>query len=299
MRTRHKNYDLWAGFSRFIPNGWNVVSLLLFLFAGNLIASLLVMGFQSLLGYTLPLEYQQLIAEPVMFLFPMFYALSKSHLSQDEGYAINSRHFGSTNGFVLALLCIVAVVGSQMIVDPISSAMPPMPKWLEDMLGSLTGGNFWINFLMVCVFAPVFEEWLFRGEILRGLLNHRRKDGSKGINPGWAISISAALFAFIHLNPWQAIPAFLLGLLFGWVYYKTGSLSLTMLMHSFNNGIALCVTQFSGLDNDVTFRDLLPLGWYIAIIVVSVAFVWWFCRHISRIPSPPNGNCDRIPSSWE
>ena len=53
--------------------------------------------------------------------------------------------------------------------------------------------------------------------VLRGLLGHK-------VKPVWAIVISAAFFAIIHLNPWQAIPAFLLGcvllLALGLMFYQ-------------------------------------------------------------------------------
>ena len=61
------------------------------------------------------------------------------------------------------------------------------------------------------VFAPILEEWLCRGVVLRGLLNYSRKgepgeDGSRrGMNPALAIAISAIFFATIHGNLWQGI----------------------------------------------------------------------------------------------
>lgn len=79
--------------------------------------------------------------------------------------------------------------------------------------------------------------------------NKERRKHHHGIKPVWAIFWSAVFFAFIHLNPWQAVPAFILGCLFGYVYYKTGSLKLTMLMHFTNNTFSLI---FSNIDK---FKD--------------------------------------------
>lgn len=67
--------------------------------------------------------------------------------------------------------------------------------------------NPWSSFLTVVIFAPLFEELLCRGVILRGLLHH--------ITPAKAIFWSALMFAVMHLNPWQALPAFMVGLLMG------------------------------------------------------------------------------------
>ncbi len=70
--------------------------------------------------------------------------------------------------------------------------------------------------------------------------------------------ISAVFFAVIHLNPWQAIPAFLLGCLFGYVYYRTGSLKLTMLMHFANNTFALAVAHIDAFEEAESWLDVLP-----------------------------------------
>ncbi|MFA9290581.1 MAG: lysostaphin resistance A-like protein, partial [Solirubrobacteraceae bacterium] len=57
-----------------------------------------------------------------------------------------------------------------------------------------------------CVFAPIFEEILFRGIILKGLLNNRKK-------PIFAIIFTSLLFGLVHGNPWQFIGAFTLGII--------------------------------------------------------------------------------------
>jgi membrane protease YdiL (CAAX protease family) len=132
-------------------------------------------------------------------------------------------------------------------------------------LEQLTEGPLWVAFLSVSVFAPLFEEWLCRGLVLRGLL--------RKFNPASAIMVSAAFFAILHMNPWQAIPAFLLGLLFGYVYYKTGSLKLTMLMHCVNNTLALITSRIPSLTDAETFMDIMSPWAYVCIYIASGLFV--------------------------
>ena len=74
--------------------------------------------------------------------------------------------------------------------------METIGPWLKrfydffvEAMSSLTGGPFWSSFLVTAIFAPIFEEWLCRGMILRGLLTK--------IKPAWAIIISALFFALI------------------------------------------------------------------------------------------------------
>mgnify|MGYP000879179136 CR=1 FL=1 len=82
-------------------------------------------------------------------------------------------------------------------------------------------------FFLTVIVAPVIEEILFRGIILRGLLvNH-----SKAL----ALCASALLFGLSHLDPWMIIPTGIFGLVLGWTYLKTKSVYLCMFCHSFNN----------------------------------------------------------------
>ena len=60
------------------------------------------------------------------------------------------------------------------------------------------------------------------------------------LQSGWGgILISALLFGVFHINPAQILPAFLIGILLAWTYYKTGSLIPCILMHVLNNSLSV------------------------------------------------------------
>lgn len=144
--------------------------------------------------------------------------------------------------------------------------LPDMPSWLEEtMKKMLENTPVWVTLISVSVFAPLFEEWLCRGIVLRGLL--------KTMRPFSAIAVSAAFFAILHMNPWQAIPAFLLGILFGYAYYKTGSLKLTMLMHCVNNTSAVILSRIPEFKDAETFMDILSPWAYWSIFAASLLIV--------------------------
>ena len=84
-----------------------------------------------------------------------------------------------------------------------------------------------ILLIETCIIAPIFEEVLYRGILLKGLIN---KYNSKR-----AIVYSALIFGIAHLNIPQGINAFLLGLILGTVFYYTRSIYLCMIMHFVNN----------------------------------------------------------------
>lgn len=104
---------------------------------------------------------------------------------------------------------------------------------LSDMMKQLTlamSHNIW-GLLTIAIIGPVAEELLFReaieGEMLR-----------RGAKPWAAIIISALAFGIIHLNLAQGIYAIPLGIIFGIIYYKTGNVIVTSLLHILNNSFA-------------------------------------------------------------
>ena len=89
------------------------------------------------------------------------------------------------------------------------------------------------GYVAVGILAPLAEEVVFRGAILRTLLGIMSKK-----NHWVAIIISAALFGLAHFNAAQFINALLMGLLLGWMYYRTQSLVPGILLHWVNNTMA-------------------------------------------------------------
>ena len=89
------------------------------------------------------------------------------------------------------------------------------------------------GYVAVGILAPLAEEVVFRGAILRTLLGIMSKK-----NHWVAIMISAAIFGVVHANLAQFINALLMGLLLGWMYYRTQSLVPGILLHWVNNTMA-------------------------------------------------------------
>jgi len=131
--------------------------------------------------------------------------------------------------FPLYLLLLLLIPSLSVSIEPLYVWIP-MPVFIEDIFASVFTANL-PTFISVVIAAPLAEEWLCRGVILKGLLANR-------MPPYKAIVWSALIFAVIHLNPWQAIPAFCLGFAMGWVYWKTRSLWPCIFMHAVNNGLA-------------------------------------------------------------
>ena len=126
-----------------------------------------------------------------------------------------------------------SVVASLGVLIPsmwLQEMMPELPNWAEDEFDMLLT-NRW-GYFTIGLLAPLSEEIVFRGAILRSMLR------SPQLTPWVAISISAVFFALIHMNPAQMPHAFLIGLLLGWMYWRTGSILPGVAYHWANNSVA-------------------------------------------------------------
>ncbi len=289
------NYKFLEKFSWYVPGIGGMFALLAWLLAGALLGSILTLVLGAVAGQQAVAEYGTLISYPVMFIPPMLWAAVKSSSAamSGSGVKLDSGNFAPVGALICALAAAAGTLATGFWSDPITALLPQMPDILKDALTGLTTGNLFLNLLCVSVMAPFFEEWLCRGMVLRGLL-------SKGTKPALAICISAVFFALIHMNPWQAIPAFILGCLFGYVYYKTGSLKLTMLMHCVNNTFAVLVSRIPGMEEMESWKDVMPRNlFYIllaACVLLSILTVLVF-RKIKL--QRPEGGMETVPSIFE
>lgn len=284
----HGNFAFFGKYDWYVPGVADVIILLLLLFAGSLVGNVITVVFMLTMGADAAMEYGMIVAYPVMFIPPMLYASSKSRRNgiDKPGFKLDSGNYSPVGGALCAVIAVVCCLSASVLTDALNTLLPPMPEWLEETFRRMTSGNFWFNFISVSIFAPFFEEWLCRGMVLRGLLG-------KGMKPVWAILVSAAFFALIHLNPWQALPAFTLGCLFGYVYYKTGSLKLTMLMHFANNTFALVCGHIDALKDVESMIDLLGAKWYALVACCCVLLLCLGIMAYRKIqPVSPKGNMD-------
>ena len=286
------SYDLLSNYNHFMP-GFGGLALIVALMAiGSVLGSLLLRVFIAGGFEKGAFTYGMLIAYPLIFIPAMLYASGKSRRNEvfEDGYKIDNDNFGSHKWYTMVFAVIAMTVAAAFIVEPVSLLLPEMSPEYEAKFAAMLGGPAWVTFIYVSIFAPFFEEWLCRGIVLRGML--------KKVKPAWAIVISAIFFALIHMNLWQAVPAFLLGLLFGYVYYKTGSLKLTMLMHFTNNTMAFALSLIPSLKDAEHYTDVLSPWAYGGVYLAAVVIVVFGVILMKGIPQKEGylGGCKLIKS---
>jgi hypothetical protein len=298
------NYDLYSGHAWYVPGIKGMFGFIGWFLLGALLGGMVTLILGLFMSPEAIKDYSMIVVYPLQFLPAMVYAANQSRRNMvfDPGYVLDNKHF-EPYGLPMLILITIAMTFASMFVFDLpnywnmqltnrSSTMSEFYDLFMEMMKEMTGGPLWSSFLTVAIFAPIFEEWLCRGMVLRGLLTK--------IKPVWAIVISALFFAVIHANPWQALNAFLIGLVMGYVYYKTGSLLLTMLIHFINNGTAVILSNIESLKDYDYWIDILGKQNYTIVFLVSCVILAACLYAFSRIKlENPWGNIDRIPSADE
>ena len=155
-------------------------------------------------------------------------------------------------------------------IDRLIQTVFPLPEtWLEALMDLMQFDTPWktaLILLTAIVMAPIAEEMLFRGLVQRSLEHYRE--------PAIAIVLTSVLFALVHFNPWTAIQVMLLGLVFGYVTWKSGSILPAIIMHSLNNLASLLLMNLS--DDQLSWyaqNEHVRFSWIIlAALILAPAF---------------------------
>ncbi len=161
--------------------------------------------------------------------------------------SMKSPHINEAHWWYIIPIITITFFAAVVVLDFL-----PLPEPSEELRQRMIvtlSGNPWVNVLLLCVLTPLIEEWLCRGFVLRQLL--------KLVNPWVAVPVSAVFFGALHGNLWQAVPATLLGVYLGWIYFKFRRLWICIFLHAVNNGMTLALFVLMGEKSlDMTFSAL-------------------------------------------
>ena len=221
-------------------------------------------------GFALP-HAPQSLTYALMTFFPLAWCWWMGNMAAGAGegpVAVNAPHFGKLGAAGFLILAAIALLALSVVIEPTTTFIP-MPDRIKALFEKVfLNSPLWDMIVSTCILAPLFEEFLCRGMMLRGML-------SGGMRPRNAILWSALLFAVLHMNPWQSIPAFLIGLLLGWVYWRTHCLWATIFLHFFNNSISTLISRiWTDMPVDAGLRDVLsPTTWWIVFGASAVVLI--------------------------
>ena len=144
-----------------------------------------------------------------------------------------------------ALIALGSILPMQFLAEKINLTMPEGTEELFKSIMKVSWG-----YVALGIMGPFAEEIVFRGAIQRVLQN------ALGERNRWiAIVVSALIFGIIHFNLAQGLHAFLIGLLLGWLYSKTGSILPGFVFHWVNNTVAYLMFNLMPQMNDGKLID--------------------------------------------
>jgi uncharacterized protein len=184
---------------------------------------------------------------------------------------------------IVLAFCIFPITG---FTGELNSTMH-LPDWLsgvdqwmiekEDSAARLldtimTPDTFWamiLNILMIAVLPAIGEELIFRG-VFQKILSDLFRSGHL------AIWVTAFLFSAIHFQFFGFVPRFILGLVFGYLFFWSGTLWLPVISHFVNNAVPVIGACIYGWDKVNAPSDIplwkqmivLPLPVLISIVIL-------------------------------
>lgn len=170
----------------------------------------------------------------------------------------------------------LAIWNQQMVLP---EWLKPIEEWMrakEDEATRLTlaflkvnnVGDYFINLVVIALLPAIGEEFLFRGAIQRSFKR-------MFANPHIAIWVAAFIFSAIHMQFFGFLPRLLLGAMFGYIYWWTGSIWYAVFAHFLNNGYAVTMAWYmqvkhlpiENADNNFNFK------WYGYLISLLLTLI--------------------------
>ena len=175
----------------------------------------------------------------------------------------------------------------QMVLPEWMSGIEQWMRMQEDAAAQLTEqflrvdtvGGLLVNIGLMALLPAVGEELTFRG-VVQGMFTRNRHV---------AIWATAAIFSFVHMQFYGFLPRMLLGAMFGYMLWWTGSLWVPMLMHFVNNCAAVVVAfwAYNYLEegraemlDTIGTEDTILLGVFsICIVLIMMVMYGYFYSH--------------------
>ncbi len=146
----------------------------------------------------------------------------------------------------VACLALGSILPSQWLQEQMNLTVPESAmRTFESIMSEPVG------YMAIGVLAPLAEEVVFRGAILGNLLHV-----FTGRMHWIAIAISALIFGAVHGNEAQFAHAMIIGLLLGWMYYRTNSIIPGVVFHWINNTVAYLMFNLLPSSADGQLIDL-------------------------------------------
>lgn len=284
-----------------MSNHWKELRIIvLIIFSAFVLVNLVISGYYILSGGISSSGMENLLEDRVLmlslnslsimiFISPYFYVKKLSN------YSIKIFPINSTPVILVLLLTFFFMILNSGVIEWNKSInfpefMNSFETWAfnkEKELEKITmflvsfenNWEFLFGILSIALIPGICEEYLFRGVLQKNFYLI-----SKNIHI--AVWLSALFFSALHLQFYGFFPRMLLGVLFGYIYYWSGSILYPMIAHIFNNFFSLTIFYFSqkGLLNEnfevsINSSPNIPIGLIIISAVLFIGFMYLLRRY--------------------
>lgn len=283
--------------SYYLPDLSECWKLFFVILVSILLSGMIVTGGLTYIGYLSNTETNEglngwslLLSTLIGYLPAMLYIYNKGKTEMEKAPAgrftdselkLDRPYFGDFSPILAILIIVLGFAGLIVLVDALPEPSSKIPDWMENSY-DIIYHSLLPSILSSVVFAPLFEEFLCRVVMLRGLL--------RKMTPMSAILWSAVLFALLHMNSWQAFPAFFFGVFLGWTYYKTRSYWLVVGLHALNNLSSILLLHYTEAGYEDSLRTLIGDGPVYPVIVAASLIILALSLFVihKHIPSENN-----------
>lgn len=235
---------------------------------------LLTVLFSALTGFSTTYNFNPALTGLVnllSFCIILFYITRKTGLPLEYFTEIRFFNIKILIPILVTLIGLIIIISE---IDNVTQYFFPMPDEVKDIFNQLLNikGNIIPSFIILIIVAPLTEELLFRGIILRGFL--------KNYPAFKAILIQALFFALIHLNIWQYSSAFIAGIFLGWLYLNTKSWLICFIVHAFFNFTPILIQilpiDVNGFTSVIPEKTVFQPIWFdlSGIVLIVTGFLW-------------------------
>lgn len=230
------------------------------------------LGLIKKLGVNLYLFLSQIVGILLPALIVLFIFNRKSFINR-IGVSIKGKYLFVLYGLMLLfmaypLIQLSAILNEKLHISEIMKSSNELAEEITKMVlvfNSFT--DFLVKTLLVAFLPALSEELFFRAGIQKEMTE-------SSVNPNLAIILTAVIFSTFHMQFDGFLPRFFLGLILGYVYYWSGSLTISLILHFFNNFILLLSAYLNPeLLNSETESAIPQIPVYILLISIVSVFI--------------------------
>ncbi len=228
-----KSFKLLEGRNNLQYGGVPAVTDGIVLFTVGIVSVFYISGIVNMLVTSI--EIVLIITQMIIIAFPLLYCY---YIKCDFRETFGLRKFDIKYLAMGIPMAVVAFFTISFIQNIMLDLIPSLQTLVDAMEDAIDLGGLLSQIVVISVLPAICEEVFFRGFLLKSFKVDKY--------PVMAIILTSLLFGIFHMNVLQFVTGLLLGLVLGFVTYKSKSIYPAMILHFLNNATAVVIGYYTG-----------------------------------------------------